>query len=102
MPSKPEILLQNIRGFVIVPEQVNPKALKLWLSSCSLLQPYAKSFYIFVTYYMIDHSYNIDSWNIIKQVAGYIMSLKRKQKEKVKVKECAEGRYHCIFNHILE
>ena len=51
---------------------------------------------------MLDHDYNIDILNIRKQVAGYIISLKRKQKAKLKAKECAEGCYHCIFNHVLE
>ena len=58
--SKPEILLQYIRGFTIVPKQVELEALKSWLPSRSWLQPYTKSFYKFVTYYMIDHNYNID------------------------------------------
>ena len=72
------------------------------LPSYSSLQPYAKSFYKFVTYYMIDYNYNIDTWNIRKQVAGYSMSLKRKRRAKLKAKGCAEGRYHHIFNNVLE
>ena len=92
--SKPEILLQNIRGFVIVPKQVKPEAPKSWLPSHSSLQPYVKSFYKFVTYYMIDHNYNIDTLNIRNQVAGYIMSLKRKRRAKLKAKGCVEGCYH--------
>ena len=51
---------------------------------------------------MIDHNNNIDIWNIRKQVAGYIMFLKRKQRAKLKAKGCAEGRYHHIFNNVLE
>ena len=30
------------------------------------------------------------------------MSLKRKQREKLKAKGCIEGRYHHTFNHVLE
>ena len=87
---------------MIVPRQVKPEAPKSWLPLRSLLQPYMKSFYKFVTYYMIDHNYNIDTWNIRKQVAGYIMFLKRKRRAKLKAKGCAEGCYHRIFNHVLE
>ena len=32
----------------------------------------------------------------------YIIFLKRKQRETVKAKECAEGQYHQNFNHKLE
>ena len=51
---------------------------------------------------MIDHNYNIDTWNIKKQVVEYIMSLKRKHGTKFKGKGCIEGRYHRIFNNALE
>ena len=51
---------------------------------------------------MIDHIYNIDTWNIRKQVVEYIMSLKRKRGAKLKAKGCVEGRYHRIFNNVLE
>ena len=76
--SKPEILLQNIRGFMIVPKQVKPETLKSWLPLRSLLQPYAVSVYKFVGYYMIDHNYIINIWNIRKKVTEYIMFLQRK------------------------
>ena len=99
---KLEILLQSIQGFVIVPKQVRPEAPKSWLPLRSLLQPYVRSFYKFVTYYIIDHYYNTVTWNIKKQVAGYIMSLKRKQRTELKTKVYAEGCYHQIFNHVLE
>ena len=54
--SKTEILLQNIREFMIVPEQVELEVPKSWLPSHSLLQPYVISFYKFVAYYMINHN----------------------------------------------
>ena len=96
------MLLQNIRGFVIVPIQVKPEAPKSWLPLSSLLQLYVMSFYKFVTYYIIDRNYNIYTWNTIKQVAGYIIFLKRKRRAKLKAKGCAEGRYHRTFNHEIE
>ena len=51
---------------------------------------------------MIDHIYNTDTWNIRKQVVGYIMSLKRKRRTKLKTKGRIEGYYHRLFNHVLE
>ena len=59
--SKPAILSQNIWRFMIVPKQVKDEASKSWLSLCSSLQPYAKSFHKFVKYYTIDYDYNIDT-----------------------------------------
>ena len=67
---------------MITPEQVKPETPKSWIPSHPSLQPYVKYFYKFVTYYMIDHNYNIDTWNINEQVVGYIMSLKRKRRAK--------------------
>ena len=42
IPSKPEIFLQYIQGFVITPEQVKPESPKLWIPSHSSLQFYVK------------------------------------------------------------
>ena len=42
--SKPEILLQNIRGFMILPKQVKPEAPKSWPPLHSSLHVYAKLF----------------------------------------------------------
>ena len=78
---------------MITPKQVKSEIPKSWIPSHSSLQLYVKYFYKFVTYYMIDHNYNTDTWNIRKQVVGYIMSLKRKRGAKLKAKGCAEGRY---------
>ena len=50
---------------------------------------------------MFDNNYNIDTLHIRKQVVGYIMSLKRKQKIKLKANSCAEDKYHLIFNNVL-
>ena len=70
--------------------------------SHSSLQPYMKSLYKFITYYIVDHNYNIVTWNIKKLIAGCIMSWKRKQRMKLKTNECTEGHNHHIFNNILE
>ena len=80
-----------------VPKQVKPEVPKSWLPLHSSLQSYTKSFYKFVKYYMFNNNHNINSWNIRKQVAGYIMSLKRKRRMKLHAKGCAEGHYHLIF-----
>ena len=64
IPSKPEMFLQYIRGFMIIPEQVKPESHESWIPSRSSIQPYVKCFYKFVTYYMFDHNYNIDTRDI--------------------------------------
>ena len=56
--SKPEILLQYIRGFMNVPKQMKPGAPKAWILSHSSLQPHTKFLHKFVKYYIIDHNYN--------------------------------------------
>ena len=94
IPSKSEILVPGI--------QVKPETPITWLPLCSALHSYLKLFYKFATYYMIDHIYNIDTWKIRKQVVEYLMSLKRKRGAKLKAKGCAEGRYHRVFNNVLE
>ena len=66
---------------MIVPKQVELETLKSWLPSRSSLQPYVRSFYKFIVYYMIDHNYNTDTWNIRKQVTGSITSHRRENKE---------------------
>ena len=50
---------------------------------------------------MFDNNYNINTWNIRRQVVEYIMSLKRKQRMKLKVKSCTEDKYCLIFNNVL-
>ena len=55
-----------------------------------------------VTYYMFDHNYNIDTSGIRRQLVSYIMALKRKRGAKLKAKGCTEGRYHSMFNNMLE
>ena len=82
--------------------QVKPETPKTWLPMCSSLHSYVKLFYKFVTYYVFDNNHNIDTWNHRKQVVGYIMSLKRKQRMKMKAKSCTEDKYHLIFNNVLK
>ena len=50
---KPEMLLQGIQG--------KPETPKMWLPLCSSLHLYSKLFYKFVSYYMINHTYNVDT-----------------------------------------
>ena len=85
--SKPEIILHNIQGFIIVPKQVKPKAPKSWLALGSSLQPYVTFFYQFIGCYVIDYNNNIDTWNIRKQVGGYIMFLKRNEDQSRRQKD---------------
>ena len=51
---------------------------------------------------MFDHNYNIDTRDIRRQLVGYIMALKRKRGAKLKTIGYAEGRYHRMFNNVLE
>ena len=102
IPSKPEMFLQYIQGFMIIPEQVKPESPELWMPSRSSIQPYVKWFYKFVTYDMFDHNYNIDTRDIRRQLVGYSMALKKKLGEKLKGKECSEGWYHHMFKNLLE
>ena len=60
-----------------------------------------KHFYKLVTYDMIDYKYNINTWNIRRYVIGYIMSLKRKQRMKLKANYDENNKYHLMFNNML-
>ena len=64
IPSKPGMFLQYIRGFMTTLEQVKPEPPESLIPSHSSLQPYEKYFYKFVTYYMFDHKYSIDTCDI--------------------------------------
>ena len=50
---------------------------------------------------MFDTNYNTDTWDIRRQVVGYVMSMKRKRRMKLKAKHCEEDKYTLIFNNIL-
>ena len=58
-------------------------------------------FHKLITFYMIDynHSNNID--NNRRQVVGYITSMKRKQRMKLKACSPEENKYHLMFNNVL-
>ena len=93
MPSKPEMFIQCI--------QVKSETPKSWVSSCLSLHSYLKLFYKFITYYTFNNSYNIDTWNIRRQVIGYSMSLKRKPRMKLKLSSHEENKYNLMFNNVL-
>ena len=91
--SKPEILLQSIREFMISSKQVKREVSKSWLPLHASLQSSEKLFYKYLGYYVIDQNNNNNTWNIRKQTVGYIMFLKRKPSRNVKAKGYADGRY---------
>ena len=93
IPSKPGMLVQGI--------QVKLETPKTWPPLCLSLNSYAKLFYKLVAYYMFNNNYNINTWNIRRQVVGYIMFLKRNQRMKLKAKSCAKDKYRLIFNNVL-
>ena len=90
---KPEMFVQGI--------QVKLETPKSWIPLCLSLHSYPKLFYKFITYYIFNNSYNIGTWNISRQVVGYIMSLKRKEKMKLKANSHKDNKYHLIFSNVL-
>ena len=50
---------------------------------------------------MFNNNFNIDTWNIRRQVVGYIMSLKKKRRMEVKTNSHEENKYHLMFNNVL-
>ena len=64
IPSKPEIFLQSICKFMIISKQVKPEPLKSWLLSHTSLQSFAKLFYKYIGYYVIDQNTINNTWNI--------------------------------------
>ena len=85
----------------VTPIQVKLETTKSWVPSLSLLQPYMKYFYKLATYYIIDCNHSINSGNIRRQVVGYIMSMKRKRRMKLKAYSPEENKYHLMFNNVL-
>ena len=81
--------------------QVKPEKPKSWIPLCLSLHSYSNLFFKFITYYMFNNSYNIGTWNIRRQVVGYIMSLKRKRRIKLKANSHKENNYHLMFNNVL-
>ena len=99
---KPEMLLQSIWEFMMLSKQVKPEVFKSWSSLHASLQSYAKFFYKYIRYYLIDQNTNNNKWSIRIITKKYTMFLKRKQNRKMKAKECAEGQYHQGLNNKLE
>ena len=85
----------------VAPIQVKPETTKSWVPSYSSSQLYMKYFYKLVTYYMIDYNHSINLGNIRRQVVGYIMSMKRKRRVKLKTHSPEENKYHLMFNNVL-
>ena len=50
---------------------------------------------------MIDYNHSINSGNIRRQVVGYIMSLKRKRRIKLKAYSPGDNEYYLMFNNVL-
>ena len=92
-------LYENISTFT--PIQVKPEIPKSLVPLHSSLQPFMKCFYKIVTYYMINYDYNINTWNIRRQIIGYIMSLKRKQRMKLDANNHEEDKYYLMFKNTV-
>ena len=85
----------------VAPIQVKPETTKSWVLSYSLLQPYMKYFYKLITYYMIDYNHSSNILNFKRQIVGYIMSLKRKRRKKLKANSPKDNKHHLMFNNVL-
>ena len=51
---------------------------------------------------MIDYNHSSNTDNIRRQVTGYIISMKRKQRMKLKAYIPEEGNYHLMFNNVVQ
>ena len=82
---------------------MKPEISKSWIPSRSLLQPYMIMIYShkLITYYIIDYNHYDNTDNIRRQVVEYIMSLKRKQRTKLKACSPEQDTYHLMFNNVL-
>ena len=56
LQSKPEIPLQSIWEFIMLSKQVKLKVSKSWLPLHASLQSYAKVFYKYIGYYVINQN----------------------------------------------
>ena len=68
--SKPEILLQSIREFMMLSKQAKSEASKSWSPLYTLQQSYVKFFYKYIGYYVIDQNINNNTCSIRKQTKG--------------------------------
>ena len=60
-----------------------------------------KYFYKLIAYYIIDYNHYNNINNIRRQVVGYIMSMKRKRRTKLKTWSPEQDKYHIMFNNVL-
>ena len=60
-----------------------------------------KYFHQLISYYIIDYNYYNNTNNIRRNVVGYIMSMKRKQRTKLKARSPEQDTYHLMFNNML-
>ena len=75
------------------PIHTKPEISKLQKSSRSSIQQYIKYFHKLIDYYIIYYEQ--------RQVIGYIMSIKRKQRTKTKAQSPEQDKFHLMFNNVL-
>ena len=80
---------------------MKPEISKSWISSFSLLQPYMKYFHKLIAYYIFNYNHYNNINYIRRQVVGYIMSMKRKQRTHLKARSPEQDEYHLMFNNVL-
>ena len=85
----------------IISIQIKPEISKSLKSLHSSLQPYMKYFRKLITYYVINYDHHNNINNIRRQVMGYIMSMKRKQRTICKSRYRERDIYQLMFNHVL-
>ena len=83
------------------PTHMKPEIFISWISSHLLLQPYMKYFYKLITYYIIDYNHYNSITNIRRQVVGYIMHMKKKQRTNLKARNPEQDKYHLMFNNVV-
>ena len=80
---------------------MKPEITRSWIPSRSLLQPYMKYFHKLIVCYIIGYNHYNNINNTRRQVRRYIMSLKRKQRKKLKACSPEEDKYHLMLNNVL-
>ena len=80
---------------------MKPEISKLWTLSRSSLKPYMKYFHKLIAYYIIEYNYYDNINNIQRQVIGYILSMKRKQRNNLKTRYQEQDKYHLMSNNVL-
>ena len=80
---------------------MKPEIFKSWTSLSSSLQTYVKYFHKLIAYYTIDYAHYNNINNILRQVIGYIMSMKRKQRTNLKAQYRERDKCQLMFNNVL-